>query len=757
MEKLMAVVAMIQPHLAIAPRHWGSNARGTVIAQHVDTDLHPCRGQGVNETRMTSIYKSARRSSAASTRPSRQVGSDRQATRRTRKHGQVYCVFVISNVAPSKTPVKPSFVMYEPFASARLLYRAVEATDTKLFEAIQTDASGYQNSNARAAVPQSRKDAAEYLRMVAEDTLLGVVICLPSANPIASADPIDATPIGVIHLSAASPSLQHCRHSDLSIDILPAFQGKGYGSEAIAWVLRWAFLTRGLHRVQVRAFEYNEGARRLYEKLGFKPEGRWREFLWFRGRWWDDFQFAILDREWLDMQKENKEHKEITLSRHAELFPPASDVVTWAVLMLIAALQTRALPLLERAPVPKDFKGNNLPQRCTECLISRWHEDESIIRAIEEPLPDQGSLECEQLVRPRGPVWHDHTRIRSSGKAFLRDATSERCSSFAHRDPDARIKERLFVLHDIWPPMAILHRLRTRDSLNEAIGIGCAETEKSRHNSVVATSTWTASSATQEGMSSMFRRLRRTNKNTNATVTIADEVVATPTVAREAEKLTFFALPPELRNVIYEHVASTTLLRLPTTLSSTSLSSRRKDIVEPTGLLLTSRKCRQEFLPLLLSMAQVIVDVRDFYFKPLMRVTSSLYSTELKALRENNCLIIRLHMHNCARENLATLRKWLVNRSSSLDKLPWAYEVELAPTTHLVGRIRQRRELSLYVEELRRMESKMEESLQWELAAIIATFTRKCREIEQEFSEAGAELPTFSAANIRGLSGGGIR
>nr|XP_023900359.1 uncharacterized protein LOC112012210 [Quercus suber] len=192
-----------------------------------------------------------------------------------------------------------------PFASANLLYRAVEPSDSALFEAIQTDAAGFQNSNARLALPQSKKHAAEYQRHVAEDTLLGVVICLPSAA--AAAGPADATPIGVIHLAGIPPHLQHFRHSEISIDILPAFQGRGYGSEAIRWTLRWAFVTMGLHRVHVRAFEYNEGARRLYEKLGFKQEGRWREFVWFQGRWWDDFSFAILDREWWEMEKQRVE------------------------------------------------------------------------------------------------------------------------------------------------------------------------------------------------------------------------------------------------------------------------------------------------------------------------------------------------------------------------------------------------------------------------------------------------------------------
>lgn len=213
-----------------------------------------------------------------------------------------------------------SLQMTNSFASARLIYRAAEPSESALFEAIQADPIAYRNANVRYAVPQSKANAAEYMKYVTEEALLGVVVCLKPSNDDAgtattasfvdsaattSAKPLQ--PIGVLTLGAIKPPMHHHRHSEIGIDFLAPFHGKGYGSEAIQWVLRWAFMTLGLHRVQVRAFEYNDGARRLYERLGFKPEGRWRESLWFEGRWWDEFQYAILDREWHEMQKQDSE------------------------------------------------------------------------------------------------------------------------------------------------------------------------------------------------------------------------------------------------------------------------------------------------------------------------------------------------------------------------------------------------------------------------------------------------------------------
>lgn len=56
----------------------------------------------------------------------------------------------------------------------------------------------------------------------------------------------------------------------------------------------------GLHRVGLNVVEWNEGAKTLYEKLGFVVEGRQREALWFDGRWWDYLFLGILEREWRD-------------------------------------------------------------------------------------------------------------------------------------------------------------------------------------------------------------------------------------------------------------------------------------------------------------------------------------------------------------------------------------------------------------------------------------------------------------------------
>jgi len=186
--------------------------------------------------------------------------------------------------------------MPDPFRSKHLLYRLPEAGDSDFFLAIQTDPVAFRNSNPQLARPQSTPDAQEH-RKAYEEALLGVVICLPA--PDTSSQPV---PIGCIHLAPLSPKRAHHRCSNIGVNILQPYQGQGYGSEAINWILDWAFETAGLHRVGIECFEYNYGARKLYERLGFKVEGVLREKWWHAGRFWDDIQLGMLDRDWKELR-----------------------------------------------------------------------------------------------------------------------------------------------------------------------------------------------------------------------------------------------------------------------------------------------------------------------------------------------------------------------------------------------------------------------------------------------------------------------
>lgn len=187
---------------------------------------------------------------------------------------------------------------FEPFRSERLVYRAVETPeDDAFFQTIANDVSGYHNSNYDLAVPQSKKKAAEYQKRVAEEALLGVVFCVPKTDNEPGSQQ-ELIPIGTVHLDAIKSMHIHHRITTLTIDVIPEYQGKGYGSEAITWALRWAFESANLHKVKIGVLGYNPRAKQLYEILGFKLEATMREDTWFQGQWYDNYWLGMLEREW---------------------------------------------------------------------------------------------------------------------------------------------------------------------------------------------------------------------------------------------------------------------------------------------------------------------------------------------------------------------------------------------------------------------------------------------------------------------------
>ncbi len=102
--------------------------------------------------------------------------------------------------------------------------------------------------------------------------------------------------IGFVDLSGMTP------HGDAFVGIGVGereYWGRGYGSEAMSLVLRFAFTELGLHRVSLMVFGYNLRAIRAYKKAGFKHEGRMREMIWRNNERTDALLMGVLGEEWL--------------------------------------------------------------------------------------------------------------------------------------------------------------------------------------------------------------------------------------------------------------------------------------------------------------------------------------------------------------------------------------------------------------------------------------------------------------------------
>lgn len=78
-------------------------------------------------------------------------------------------------------------------------------------------------------------------------------------------------------------------------------RGKGYGSQALKMLLRFAFSELNLFRLSAIVPEYNTAAINLLKKHGFVEEVRRRRSLERDGRRWDLLVFGLLADEWRGM------------------------------------------------------------------------------------------------------------------------------------------------------------------------------------------------------------------------------------------------------------------------------------------------------------------------------------------------------------------------------------------------------------------------------------------------------------------------
>jgi ribosomal-protein-alanine N-acetyltransferase len=69
---------------------------------------------------------------------------------------------------------------------------------------------------------------------------------------------------------------------------------RGYMSEALGCVVSYGFGELGLHRIEAACLPHNEASRGLLLKLGFREEGRARDYLRIDGRWQDHLLFGLL-------------------------------------------------------------------------------------------------------------------------------------------------------------------------------------------------------------------------------------------------------------------------------------------------------------------------------------------------------------------------------------------------------------------------------------------------------------------------------
>jgi RimJ/RimL family protein N-acetyltransferase len=77
------------------------------------------------------------------------------------------------------------------------------------------------------------------------------------------------------------------RQAEIGSTLSRAYQGRGIASEAVSCVLEYASVA-------------------LLERLGLRREGHFRQNVWLKGKWRDEFLYAMLREEWRSTRSTNR-------------------------------------------------------------------------------------------------------------------------------------------------------------------------------------------------------------------------------------------------------------------------------------------------------------------------------------------------------------------------------------------------------------------------------------------------------------------
>ena len=176
----------------------------------------------------------------------------------------------------------------EPVIAHGSVYlRAAERDDIPRFVGWLNDFRTSRTLDVRA--PQSiPMEEAWFEQMVADQ---GKVRYLYTACLLADDRPIGS--VGLFRLDLVNGS------AGLGVMVgAPGDRGRGHGTDMLEALLGFGFASLRLERIWLDVYDFNPGARRVYERVGFAHEGILRHAFFREGRFVDVHRMSMLAGEW---------------------------------------------------------------------------------------------------------------------------------------------------------------------------------------------------------------------------------------------------------------------------------------------------------------------------------------------------------------------------------------------------------------------------------------------------------------------------
>ncbi|HET6501837.1 MAG TPA: GNAT family protein [Amycolatopsis sp.] len=176
-----------------------------------------------------------------------------------------------------------------PVKTARLILRPFARDDLAALHSFQTRPEATQYLYWE---PRSRAETAKAL----SEKIDNATLCEPGGSLSIAVELVETGEL-IGDLTLRWTSAEHSS-GEIGLVFHPQHQGRGYGAEAAAELLRLGFEDLGLHRIFGRCDGRNIASASLMEGLGMRREAHLRENELVKGEWTDELVYAMLASEW---------------------------------------------------------------------------------------------------------------------------------------------------------------------------------------------------------------------------------------------------------------------------------------------------------------------------------------------------------------------------------------------------------------------------------------------------------------------------
>lgn len=166
----------------------------------------------------------------------------------------------------------------------KVYLRRPELSDEKEFTEMARKSERFHRGLMNPA--KTREEFERFLERIDNEQTESFLIC-PSENDAIA---------GIINLSQIFYG--PFQNAYLGYGLGVRFTGKGYATEAVQLVLKYAFTDLKLHRLEANVQPHNIASIRVLERCGFTKEGFSEKYLKIGGRWRDHERWAIIWHRW---------------------------------------------------------------------------------------------------------------------------------------------------------------------------------------------------------------------------------------------------------------------------------------------------------------------------------------------------------------------------------------------------------------------------------------------------------------------------